>query len=76
MSTIAASQKEVIRLRKRPSNDLKQARAVFGNSYTEWLPIPGLIDIYNHKMNGVDRADQRRGKYAVKCYTYRTWIPL
>jgi Transposase IS4 len=76
MSTVAADSQEVIRLRKRPSSTSKQLRGAFGDEVLKNLPIPGLIDMYNHNMNGVDLADQMRASYSMKHRTHRTWVPL
>src|SRR5271154_6638878 len=35
-----------------------------------------FIDMYNHFMNGVDRADQTRTYYRMNRRNYRTWKPL
>ena len=50
-------------LRKRPAETAswgKLVRAPFGNQATKKLPIPSMINFYNHNMNGVDRGDQLR----------------
>jgi hypothetical protein len=50
----------VERIRKRPtstSTSAKTARAPFGSLSRKKMVIPGLVDDYNHKMNGVDQAD-------------------
>jgi hypothetical protein len=76
MSTVDTATKEVLRLRKRPSTLSRQIREVFGDKVLKELPIPGLIDMYNHQMNAVDLADQRRTSYAFQHRTSRTWVPL
>ena len=51
-------------------------RTAFGGEVLKELLIPGLIDMYNHHMNGVDLADWMRGSYSMKHHTNHTWIPI
>jgi hypothetical protein len=76
MSTINSASQEVIRLRKRPHSATAPVKAAFGDKVLKELPIPGLIDKYNHHMNGVDLADQMRSSYSMKHRSHRTWVPL
>lgn len=57
----------VIRTRKRPyatSTSAKTAIKVFGDQATKELPIPIVVDLYSHNMNGVDRGDQLKASYS------------
>ena len=54
---------QVQSLRRRPGETASWARLVrepFGDEPTKILPIPLMIDRYNHHMNGVDWGDQLR----------------
>ena len=45
----------------------------------EWtclLPIPGMIDDYNHFIGGVDIADQLRAHFSIQLRGVKTWKPL
>ena len=67
------------RMRRRPretSTNAVKVRAIFGTASKKSLPIPCVIDDYNHFMGGVDIADQLRGYYGTQLPVRRTWIPL
>ena len=49
---------------------------IFGNKVKKTLPIPIIIDNYNHFMGGVDIADQLRSNYIIQFPVRRTWLPL
>jgi hypothetical protein len=44
--------------------------------HQRYLPIPTMVDEYNHFMNGVDIADQLRAKFSTQQRTMRTWMSL
>jgi hypothetical protein len=44
--------------------------------HRQLLPIPGMVDDYNHFMNGVDVADQLWAKFTTEQRTHRSWLPL
>lgn len=63
MTTTHNADTTVDRIRKRPSSNTPAARTArqeFGNQFQKQLPIPLLVDSYNHNMNAVDIADQLR----------------
>ena len=76
-STIHDSTEWVVRNHKRPKGSstsaliTKQPFAIFTASYeckdiyvhTRLLPIPGMVDDYNHHIGGVDIADQLQSKF-------------
>jgi hypothetical protein len=67
------------RKRRRPretSTNAATVRRVFGDQPTMVLGIPKIIDDYNHKMNGVDIADQLRAYRCLQQTSRRTWYPL
>ncbi|RHZ58025.1 hypothetical protein Glove_379g16 [Diversispora epigaea] len=67
------------RIRRRPqetNTNAAKVRAIFGNASKKALPIPRIIDDYNHFMGGVDIADQLRGYYGTQLPVRRTWMPL
>src|SRR5947207_6692755 len=66
----------VSRLRKRPNKKDKWIKQACGDQPFKRLEIPDFIYMYNHLMNGVDRADQIRTYYCINRRNYRTWKPL
>jgi hypothetical protein len=76
MITFSKCTTTVERDRKRPANPNTSVKRIFGNQRIKKLPIPEFIDMYNHFMNGVDRADQLRAVYTTQRRCYRTWKPL
>jgi hypothetical protein len=76
MTTLVDAHTTVSRLRKRPNKKDKWIKQAFGDQPFKRLEIPDFIDMYNHLMNGVDRADQIRTYYRTNRRNYRTWKPL
>ena len=48
----------------------------FGNQERKTLPIPKVVNDYNHHMNSVDLADQRRAGYTTHIRACRNWLCL
>ncbi|KAF2195288.1 hypothetical protein K469DRAFT_537254, partial [Zopfia rhizophila CBS 207.26] len=76
MTTISNGKQKRWRIWRRPKTPDKWLRTAFGNQPFKKLEIPDFIDLYNHFMNGVDRADQVRSYYRTNRRQYRTWRPL
>ena len=76
MTTIVEARTTVSRMRKRPNTKDKWIKEEFGDQPFKRLEIPDFIDMYNHLMNSVDRADQIRTYYRTNRRNYRTWKPL
>ncbi len=76
MTTVTDARTTISRVRKRPNGGDKWVKAEFGDQAFKSLNIPEFIDMYNHLMNGVDRADQIRTYYRTNRRNYRTWKPL
>ena len=58
------------------STNAALARKVFGNQERKTLPIPKVVNDYNHHMNSVDLADQRRAGYTTHIRACRNWLCL
>lgn len=70
----------ITRNRKRPkptSTNARVTRPIFGDSQRKELEIPRVIDDYNHRMNGVDVANQLRAWMTCqRPGVYKAWQPL
>jgi hypothetical protein len=76
---VNGDENRIERVRRRPretSTNATKVRAIFGTASKKSLPIPVVIDDYNHFMGGVDIADQLRGYYNTQLSVRRTWMPL
>ena len=76
MTTLADARTTICRLRKKPNTEDKWFIETFGDKPFNHLEIPDFIDMYNHLMNGVDRADQIRTYYRANRKNFRTWRPF
>jgi hypothetical protein len=59
-----------------PKKTAKPGRQRKEYVHRQLLPIPRMVDDYNHFMNGVDIADQLRAKFTTEQRTHRSWLPL
>ncbi len=76
---INGNENRIERVRHRPreiSTNATKVWKVFGAASKKSLPIPIIIDDYNHFMGRVDIADQLRRYYAIQLPVRRTWMPL
>ena len=67
-TTVGYPKAVIIRPRKKPTASRTRAsktRKLFGDDIVKDLPIPVLIDQYNHHMGAVDQFDQLRSYYDV-----------
>ncbi len=73
-------QDHVVKTRKRPKKTSTNAAIVwpaFEGNWQKDLPIPTLIDVYNHHMNGVDLANQLRHSFSCQLpQEQRWWRPI
>jgi len=66
MTTVLNRKEIIIRERRRPVKiaiNARTSRVAFGDLVVKALTIPEFIDIYNHFINGVDKANQLRLYY-------------
>jgi hypothetical protein len=78
-TTIDGLGQTIERMRKRPGKTRTgavQTRKVFGDDIKKMLPIPTLIDSYNHYMNSIDRFDQLKSYYTTLRVHRKTWRSL
>jgi hypothetical protein len=70
----------IIRNRKRlklTSKNAQITRPIFKDLPRKWLPIPRVINDYNHHINGVDLANQLRAwMTSSRPGIYKAWQPL
>ena len=76
MTTVINTYITISRVRKRPNEEDKWIKAEFKNQAFKSLNIPEFINMYNHFINSVDRADQIRTYYRINQRNYQTWKPL
>jgi hypothetical protein len=41
-----------------------------------YLPVPGIVNNYNHFIGGIDIADQYRVRFNIQQRTQQNWLPL
>ena len=78
MTTVDQAGDIIKRLRRRPAataTNARTSRAEFGEAVVKLLPIPALINKYNHFMNGVNQADQLRSYYTTQRIHVKNWKP-
>ena len=76
---INGNENRIERVRRQPretSTNATKVREVFGAASKKSLPIPIVIDDYNHFMGEVDIADQLREYYAIQLSVRRIWMLL
>jgi len=76
LSTVWDGKSTIQKKRKRPAHGTKKEQAPWDTGPIKELPIPTVIDDYNHHMNAVDLADQARATYNRHIREKRTWKPL
>lgn len=79
MTTVHEAHEKTLSERRKPrstSTNAIVARRIFGDQNRKVLEIPTVVDDYNHFMNAVDLADQRRAAYTVHQRARRNWLSL
>jgi len=79
LTTIHNPNEYILSERRKPRTTSTNAiftRQVFGNQERKVLPIPKIVNDYNHHMNSVDLADQRRAAYTTHVRACRNWLCL
>ena len=77
LSTIHPWNETTLTTRRKPrttSSNATMVRRVFRDQERMPCYIPSVIDDYNHHMNGVDLADQRRATYTTHQRARRNWL--
>ena len=65
ITTILNGKQKIFRTRRRLKTKDKQLKDVFRGQPFKKINIPEFIDMYNHFMNGINRADQIRLYYRI-----------
>ncbi|EON63739.1 hypothetical protein W97_02967 [Coniosporium apollinis CBS 100218] len=79
VSTVSQGDRFIKRLRERPpitATNARTTRAIFSDQVLKELEIPEFINLYNHFMNGVNKADQLRIYYNTQRVHLKSWKPL
>ena len=77
LSTIHPWNETALTTRRKPpttSSNATMVRRAFGDQERMPCYIPSVIDDYNHHINGVDLADQRRATYTTHQRARRNWL--
>lgn len=76
MTTVTLAAAVVSAIRKKPSSLPAYQVTAWKGCFECEQDIPEAINLYNHHLNGVDVADQRRAAYHYHRRCYKTWHPL
>lgn len=77
LTTVHPWNEVTLTTRRKPrttSSNAALVRKAFGKNERLGCYIPTVIDDYNHYMNGVDLADQRRASYTTHQRARRNWL--